>query len=210
MQHVIIFREITIAHAIGFLAVAIVVGLPLYFTYLKGHRGLALLAWLFAVTIGAIIFYDRGGQGYRFPFGSTSPPDRFLWLLSGCFLFFFLFPFVLRLYFKWIQGEMTPEVPFVAEAVSGAFHIRGPEVAHGLGWAVMGLAVLIATLPWLATGLDAVSQHRITLLCLGLGLAMLVFLVMQNPRYVSGGLVLCLVGYVLAFMGALQERRILA
>ena len=85
-------------------------------------------------------------------------------------------------------------------------HVSGGDIAHGLGWVVLLLGIAVAVLPYIATNLDAQTQRKAMLAGLGVGGLILVYLLTQNIRFVSIGILLGLAGYTLEFLGTLKER----
>jgi hypothetical protein len=85
-------------------------------------------------------------------------------------------------------------------------HIHAGDVPYGLGWLVLLLAIGAAALPRL-TMFDRQTQRTLMLLALGVGALILLYLITRNLGYVSFGLLLALVGYVVEFLGFVEERR---
>jgi hypothetical protein len=85
-------------------------------------------------------------------------------------------------------------------------HIHAGDVPYGLGWLVLLLAIGAAALPRL-TVFDRQTQRTLMLLALGVGALVLLYLITRNLGYVSIGLLLALVGYVVEFLGFVEERR---
>jgi hypothetical protein len=88
-------------------------------------------------------------------------------------------------------------------------HIHAGDVPYGLGWLVLLLAIGAAALPRL-TVFDRQTQRTLMLLALGMGALVLLYLITRNLGYVSIGLLLALVGYVVEFLGFVEERRTVA
>lgn len=89
-------------------------------------------------------------------------------------------------------------------------HIAGGDVKYGLGWWVLLIGIAAAVLPYLASTLDGRTRQLSTLIGLCVGSVILVFLLTQNMRYVSVGLILGMVGYGIQFASALKERQMVA
>jgi hypothetical protein len=88
-------------------------------------------------------------------------------------------------------------------------HIHAADVPYGLGWLILLLSIGAAALPRL-TVFDRQSQRTLMLLALGVGALILLYLITRNLGYVSIGLLLALVGYVVEFLGFVEERRTVA
>jgi hypothetical protein len=91
---------------------------------------------------------------------------------------------------------------------TGSFHITGGEIRYGLGWFVLLLGIAAAALPYVANHLAPDSQHKARLIILGVGSLILIYLLTENVRFVSVGLLLGLAGYALQWVGTLKERQI--
>jgi hypothetical protein len=85
--------------------------------------------------------------------------------------------------------------------------ISGGDIPRGLGWATLLLALAAAALPYVATRLDAATTRTVRLLCLGLGSFILLYVLTQNVRFVSIGLILAIGGYAVGITGWLRDRR---
>lgn len=88
----------------------------------------------------------------------------------------------------------------------GTMSIHAGNIAHGLGWWVLGLGIAAAVLPFFATTLEAAMQKKIILAALGAGGFILIYLLSDTFKYVSVGILLALVGYALELVGTLKER----
>ena len=84
--------------------------------------------------------------------------------------------------------------------------IHAGDVAHGLGWWILALGIAAAVLPFFATNLKAQVQKKVILAALAIGTFLLVYLLSDNLRYVSVGVILALAGYALEMVGTLKER----
>jgi hypothetical protein len=111
------------------------------------------------------------------------------------------------------QGMHMPNLGGIMPQ-STTVYIAGGDIAHGLGWWVLLLGILTAALPFISTNLDAQTCQKICIVALGVGAIILLYLLTENflqaekVLYVSMGIVVCLVGYVLQFVGVLKERRL--
>jgi hypothetical protein len=99
-------------------------------------------------------------------------------------------------------GAVPGTVPF-AGAAKVVLVVHGGEVAHGLGWAVMVLGALAALLPllWPERG----AQRGLTLLLLGAGTVVLMYVMSVEMQGVAEGLVISAVGYGVLWAGVVRE-----
>jgi hypothetical protein len=106
-------------------------------------------------------------------------------------------------------NELAKQNPGVMFHVpnSGYVHIAGGDIRYGLGWFVLLLGIAAAALPYVANHLAPESQHKARLVILGVGSLILVYLLTQNVRFVSVGILLGLAGYALQWIGTLKERQ---
>lgn len=135
-------------------------------------------------------------------------PQRKMVLLGATLLLIGFFPpwFTINL------GEKISSV-FYQSALAGnlpqlnsTIRISGGDIGHGLGWWILLLGIGAAVLPFFATTLETVMQKKIILTALGIGTILLIYLLSDNFRYVSFGILLVLAGYVLELVGTLKER----
>ena len=90
---------------------------------------------------------------------------------------------------------------------TASLSISGGDIGRGFGWAVLAMALIAALLPYLATALEATAVRTVRLLCLGIGALLVVYLLTDNVRYASIGLIIAVGGYVLEIVGMLRDRR---
>ncbi|MGA2543729.1 MAG: hypothetical protein ABSG78_19445 [Verrucomicrobiota bacterium] len=86
--------------------------------------------------------------------------------------------------------------------------ITGGDIGHGLGWCVLLLGIVAAALPYVAANLDSRTCQKASLITLGAGAIILIYLLTENIRFAGIGLVLGLAGYALEFIGALKAREL--
>jgi hypothetical protein len=100
--------------------------------------------------------------------------------------------------------------PIMAQGlVSGpSVHITGGDIDHGLGWFVLLFGVVAAVLPYLAANLDSETTQKVSLIALGLGTIILLYLFTRNIRVASIGLLLVLAGYALEIFGVIKARQL--
>jgi hypothetical protein len=99
-----------------------------------------------------------------------------------------------------LPNQFLPDTPTI--------RISGGDVQHGLGWLVLILGVAAAALPYLAGNMEEQIRRRAVVAGLGLGAIILLYLVTQNLRFVSIGILLAVVGYGLQLACALQSGRL--
>ncbi len=93
---------------------------------------------------------------------------------------------------------------------TGSVHITGGEIHYGLGWLVLLFGIAAAALPYLASHLPTATLHKVRLVILGVGSLILIYLLTENVRFVSVGLLLGLAGYALQWLGTLKERQVIS
>jgi hypothetical protein len=94
------------------------------------------------------------------------------------------------------------------EGPNPAAYIAGGDIAHGFGWCVLFLGIAAAVLPFVAADLDSQTCQRTSLVVLGIGAIILIYLFTDNFRFVSLGILLALAGYALEFIGVLKSRKL--
>ena len=106
------------------------------------------------------------------------------------------------------SGIQMPGGMGMPEPVLNAWRVsvNGGGVAHGLGVAVLALALAAALLPYFALALDAATARAIRLLCLGAGGVILLYLLSQNVRAAGIGLMVVMAGYAVQAAALLRDR----
>ena len=104
-------------------------------------------------------------------------------------------------------GNIPFESPF-ASLKTGSVSIAGGDIRYGLGWLVLLVGIAIATLPYVAGNLSQRDRFRVTIAGLAMGAIVLIYLLTQNMRFVSVGILLALAGYALQLMGTLKEKEL--
>jgi hypothetical protein len=84
---------------------------------------------------------------------------------------------------------------------------RGGDIGHGLGWLVLLLGIAGPLLPHLVTRMDPSALRTVRWLVLGGGGFVVLYLLSQDPRAVSLGLVTVLAGYACETVALWQESR---
>jgi hypothetical protein len=87
-------------------------------------------------------------------------------------------------------------------------YIAGGDIAHGFGWCILFLGIAVAVLPVVDASLDSQTCQKISVIALGVGAIILLYLFTRNFRFVSIGILLVLAGYALEFIGVLKSRKL--
>jgi hypothetical protein len=106
-----------------------------------------------------------------------------------------------------VPGNPGLNVPFASGLRTASVNIAGGDIRYGLGWLVLLLGVAVAALPYIASNLHARDQFKATMTGLAIGSVILIYLLTQNMRFVSVGILLAMVGYVLQFLGTVEEKQ---
>ena len=61
-------------------------------------------------------------------------------------------------------------------------------------------------MPYVATSMDAHTRRLLSLVCLGAGAVVSLYVLTQNFRFASMGIIIVLAGYALEFLGTIKER----
>jgi hypothetical protein len=107
-----------------------------------------------------------------------------------------------------LKAEVDLAIPgFPSHFLSDAptLTISGAHIQHGLGWLVLVLGLAAAALPYFAGNVQEQTRPRAVLACLGAGAAILFYLLAEDLRHVSSGIILAAVGYGFLLAGALQS-----
>ncbi|MCX7012542.1 MAG: hypothetical protein NTW86_08270 [Candidatus Sumerlaeota bacterium] len=106
------------------------------------------------------------------------------------------------------MGQLTPTPQQRSISLNGpTVSVSGGQMSNGLGWIVLALGLAAAILPYVAAGLRRPTQQTVAFLALGAGAIILLYLLSNNLRWVSYGLLTALAGYALEIAGALRDRR---
>jgi hypothetical protein len=97
--------------------------------------------------------------------------------------------------------------PFASGLKTASVSISGGDIRYGLGWLVLLLGIAAAALPYIAGNLHARDQFKATMAGLAIGAVILIYLLTQNMRFVSVGILLAMVGYVLQFLGTVEQKQ---
>jgi hypothetical protein len=103
-----------------------------------------------------------------------------------------------------LPANMMPQVNL--SVPTGTVQVHAGDIPHGLGWWILMLGIAAAVLPFFATTLESSMQKKIILVALGIGAILFIYLLSDNIKYVSFGILLALAGYVLEVLGTLKER----
>jgi hypothetical protein len=156
----------------------------------------------------------------RPPQSAPAPHRKMVWigaalLLVGFFLPWFVvktndFQEELKKTVDQLTGPQGMPIPDLGRIMPYATTISyvGGDIAHGLGWWILVLGIVAAVVPFLAANADPQICQKISLVALAAGAIILVYLVTGYFRFVSVGILLCLAGYALEFVGVLKARRL--
>ncbi len=103
--------------------------------------------------------------------------------------------------FSNFMNEVAPQMP--AGMPGGAdfsfngltLHITGGDVQHGLGWFILLASATVALLPFFASRLDVQSRRTVSVVTLGVGSVLLLYLFTQGLRFLDAGILLAAAGY---------------
>jgi hypothetical protein len=84
-------------------------------------------------------------------------------------------------------------------------HFSGGEIGDHLGWLVLFLGVGAAALPYLSTNIQFSTRRSITLVALGAGALILLYVLTSRFHNASIGLLVAMAGYVLEIISATKE-----
>jgi hypothetical protein len=107
-----------------------------------------------------------------------------------------------------LKAEVDRAVPgFPSHFLSDAptITISAAHIQYGLGWLVLVLGLAAAALPYFTGNPQEQTRPRAVLACLGAGAAILFYLMAEDLRHVSSGIILAAVGYGFQLAGALQS-----
>jgi hypothetical protein len=101
--------------------------------------------------------------------------------------------------------EIQPEIS-VPGGAALQVTVRGGDLHYGLGWIILGAALVVATLPllWPLGQRNQGSQRGASLALAGAGSVVLLYVVAGGLRNANVGLVLAVMGYVLLWAGLLR------
>jgi hypothetical protein len=88
---------------------------------------------------------------------------------------------------------------------STTINVSGGDIPHGLGWLVLVLSLGVAILPHLGTAIEPQTRRTVTLLAMGAGVIILVYLFGSNIRYLNAGIILALAGYVIESAAVIRQ-----
>lgn len=99
-----------------------------------------------------------------------------------------------------------PQLGEMPAFANQTLNISGGDIQRGLGWLALLLGLGVASLPHVATTMDAATRRMISFIALGIGGIVLLWLVTQNLRLINIGVVLVIAGYAVEFLGLLNPR----
>jgi hypothetical protein len=100
-----------------------------------------------------------------------------------------------------MQSGNMPQMNFN----TGSSRFAGGDIGKGLGWIILILGIAAAVLPYIAGTVAPHTQRLIVLGLLGCGAVILLYLLTKNLRYLSIGIPVVIVGYVLEAIGPIRE-----
>ena len=103
------------------------------------------------------------------------------------------------------QQLPVPDMQLPFKLKMDSLSINGGDIPNGLGWMVLMLGMGAAILAYAATAMDAHTRRLLTLVCLGAGTVILLYLLTQSFRFASLGIILVLAGYALQFLGTIKD-----
>jgi hypothetical protein len=83
--------------------------------------------------------------------------------------------------------------------------LNGGDVKHGLGWMILLMSVGAAGLPLVWPQGDAHIQRTVSLVALGAGTALLLYLTVEGVRFLNVGLVVAAAGYCVQWAGLIKR-----
>jgi len=119
---------------------------------------------------------------------APAPHRKLVWLGAGLLVIGFFLP--------WFEGP------------NPAAYIAGGDIPHGFGWCILFLGIAVAVLPVVDASLDSQTCQKISLIALGVGAIILLYLFTWNFHFISLGILLALAGYALEFIGVLKARKL--
>ena len=106
-----------------------------------------------------------------------------------------------------IQGNwpwQTPNGGQNSESAGFTITVAGADLSHGLGWIVLIAAITVASLPFVAAQLDEGSRRTASLVALGAGSFILLYVLTQGVRFLSIGILLAAAGYIVEWIGLVK------
>jgi hypothetical protein len=108
---------------------------------------------------------------------------------------------------KQLEHSPSPLPMQLRPLFEGTIRRSGGDMNHGLGWLILLLGIGAAALPWLAPTLDESARKKIILIGLGAGSVLLLYILVQNIRFVGLGIFITLAGYFMDWTGVFKDNR---
>ncbi len=149
----------------------------------------------------------------RAPQSAPAPHRKMVWLGAALVVIAFFLPWF-AINPQQTMNDAIRRMPFSQFGIAApqfegmTVYVAGGDLAHGLGWCVLLLGVAAAALPFVAANLDSQTCQKVSLIALGIGAIILLYLLTENIRFVSIGILLALAGYALEFIGVLKARKL--
>ena len=101
-------------------------------------------------------------------------------------------------------GMPFPNMPAVSTATST---MSGGDLRFGLGWLVLAAALVVAVLPllWPARAAARPAQRAVSLVAAGVGSLILLYLLSENLRYATFGILFVVAGYAVLWTALVRE-----
>jgi hypothetical protein len=112
---------------------------------------------------------------------------------------------------KRAMDQLSVPVPSEAKAMvvstmSASAVLSGKDIGHGLGWFILAAALGVAGLNLIPNQIVPTTRALLTRICLCIGAALLVYLLIDTLRYVSVGILVVLLGYGMLATGGWPRR----
>jgi hypothetical protein len=105
------------------------------------------------------------------------------------------------------------KVPMLPPGANGIFNLHtesinlsGGDVEHGLGWLILLLSIGTAVLPLVATELDSQTRRTASMVALGVGARLILYIINGQLRVLNVGIILAGAGYFLQWVCLLKPR----
>lgn len=85
--------------------------------------------------------------------------------------------------------------------------ISGGDVGKGMGWLILVMSAITAFLPYIPANLDRATIKTVRLAGIGMCAFFVLYLLSQNPRFVSIGLIMAALGTVLQGFGMYRDQQ---
>jgi hypothetical protein len=149
------------------------------------------------------------------PASAPAPYRKMVWLGAALVVISFFLPWfgitpgrAMNNFMRHMPGPASMPSYFLQQFGDPPVYVAGGDIAHGLGWWVLILGIAAAALPFVAANLDSQTCQKTSLVALGVGAIILIYLFTEGFSYLSIGILLALAGYALEFIGVLKSRKL--